>query len=512
MVSKIEDLKNTWKSISEFPNYQINKLGEVMNTKTNFVLKETQFKNGYCGYGLSNDNGSKQRMTHRLVALTFITNPENLPTVNHKDLDKTNNKLSNLEWASHSDQIKHSFENNKNRKKLIGIKIIQITLDNKDIKQFNSIKEAEKELNIKEIIINKIYKNEDLSFKFKYSEDNESLKFIEGEEWKIINDINISNKGRIKNKNDFISYGANTSNGYYSHKHFFIHRLVAEAFIPNPKPNEYLFVNHKDSNKGNNNVENLEWVSASMNTNHMIKNSNINKKNERIMKKIIVLSKKENKVYISLKETTDNEPIKKTTLGKHLKDETPYKNKFYIYYELYLKNKDIYDKKIKDLIEVVIDDSSNINKGIIRPVLQIDIETNEVLERFNSIVEASEKTKIVADSISCCCNKIRKTAGGFKWEFEEIKDIEGEIWKEHESTLKVSNMGRIKYPTGRLTTPFINNNGYEQLIFKNKILLYHRLIASLFVKNDNNYFNIKHLDGNRLNNNPNNLKWIKSNH
>ena len=86
-----------------------------------------------------------------------------------------------------------------------------------------------------------------------------------------------------------------------------------------------------------------------------------------------------------------------------------------------------------------------------------------------------------------------------------------EIWKEHESTLKVSNMCRIKYPTGRLTTPFINNNGYKQLIFKNKILLYHRLIASLFVKNYNNYFNIKHLDGDRLNNNFENLKWVKTN-
>lgn len=460
MVSKIEDLKKTWKTISEFPNYQINKLGEVMNTKTNFILKETQFKNGYCGYGLSNDDGSKQRMTHRLVALTFITNPENLPTVNHKDLDKTNNKLSNLEWASHSDQIKHY---NKN-------KVI---------------------VKIKSKIINKK---------------------IKGEEWKIIDDILVSNKGRVKNKLDVISYGTKSKKGYLYHKGCSVHRLVAEAFIINPKPEEYLFVNHKDSNKGNNNVENLEWVTGSMNINHMIKNNEINRKNERIMKKIIVLSKKENKIYISLKETTNNESIKKTTLGNHLKDETPYKNKFYIYYDLYLKNKETYDKKIKDLIEVEIDNSIKINKGIIRAVLKIDIETDEVLERFNSIVEASDKTKIIADTISRCCNNTSKSAGGFKWIFEEIKDLEGEIWKEHESTLKVSNMGRVKYPTGRLTTPSINNNGYYDLTFKNKKLLYHRLVSNSFVKNENNYFNIKHIDGNRLNNNPNNLKWIKPNH
>jgi len=506
-----EDLENTWKTIEEFPNYEINKLGQVKNKKTNFILKEIKFKDGYCGYGFNQDKKSKQRFSHRLVALTFLENPKNLRTVNHKDLNKENNKLSNLEWASHSDQIKHSIENNKNRKKAIGIKITQITLDGKDIKNFNSIKEAMKELNIKEIKINKIYKNNDFSFKFKYSEDNENLKIIEGEEWKEVNDMKVSNKGRIKNKIGQISYGAESGKGYYSYKTNFIHRLVAEAFIPNPKPTEYLFVNHKDSNKKNNNVENLEWVNGSMNINHMIKNNEFNKKNERIMKKIIVLSKKENKIYDSLKETTSNEDIKKTTLGKHLKSEIHFRNKFYIYYDNYTKNKEKYDDKIKNHIECEYD-TKNVNKGIIRPVLMIDIETNTIIERFESIIDAHNKLKICADSISCCCNKSRKSAGGFKWEFEEVKDLEGEIWKEHESTLKVSNMGRIKYPTGRLTTPFVNHNSYYQLFFKHKVLLYHRLVASVFIKNDNNYFNIKHLDGNRLNNNPNNLKWMKSNH
>lgn len=127
-------------------------------------------------------------------------------------------------------------------------------------------------------------------------------------------------------------------------------------------------------------------------------------------------------------------------------------------------------------------------------------------------MEASDKTKIVADTISRCCNNTNKSAGGFKWSFEEIKDLEGEKWKEDDSGLKISNLGRIKYPTGRLTTPSINNNGYYELTFKNKKLLYHRLVSNSFVKNENNYFNIKHIDGNRLNNNPNNLKWIKPNH
>ena len=210
-----------------------------------------------------------------------------------------------------------------------------------------------------------------------------------------------------------------------------------------------------------------------------------------------------------MKETTLNEDIKKTTLGTYLKEETPYQNKFYIYYDNYIKNKEKYDDKIKNHIECEFD-TKNVHKGVIRPVLMIDIETNTILERFESIIDAHKKLKICADTISCCCNKISKSAGGFKWEFEEVKDLEGEIWREHESTLKVSNMGRIKYSTGRLTTPCINNNGYFELTFKKK-LLYHRLVASVFVKNDNNYFNVKHLDGNRLNNKPENLKWVLGN-
>jgi hypothetical protein len=229
------------------------------------------------------------------------------------------------------------------------------------------------------------------------------------------------------------------------------------------------------------------------------------------MKKIIVLSKKENKIYNSLKETTENEDIKKTTLGTYLKEETHYQNKFYIYYDNYIKNKETYDNKIKIHIETQNNNNNKVHKGIIRPVLKIDIETDKILERFNSIVEASEKTKIIADTISRCCNNISKSAGGFRWEFEEVSDLEGEIWKENELKLKISNLGRIKYPTGRLTTAVINNNGYYELTFKNKKLLYHRLVASVFIKNDNNYFNIKHLDGNRLNNKPENLRWVKSN-
>ena len=54
---------------------------------------------------------------HRLVAKAFLPNPENLPQVNHKDFDKSNNDVSNLEWVSRADNIQHSHDNGKMQKR-----------------------------------------------------------------------------------------------------------------------------------------------------------------------------------------------------------------------------------------------------------------------------------------------------------------------------------------------------------------------------------------------------------
>lgn len=67
--------------------------------------------NGYSVVNLS--DASKRRKTitiHRLIAIQFIPNPLNLPCVNHKDGNKKNNHVNNLEWCSYSDNIRHAFK------------------------------------------------------------------------------------------------------------------------------------------------------------------------------------------------------------------------------------------------------------------------------------------------------------------------------------------------------------------------------------------------------------------
>lgn len=80
--------------------YAVSNFGNVKNTRRNKVLKCKITKWGYHKVNLSKDGVLKTYLVHRLVADTFIPNPDNLPQINHRDECKTNNRVDNLEWCS----------------------------------------------------------------------------------------------------------------------------------------------------------------------------------------------------------------------------------------------------------------------------------------------------------------------------------------------------------------------------------------------------------------------------
>lgn len=96
-----------WKEISGFPDYLVSDNGEVFSKRHGKILKPYNNYKGYEKVQLYVDGRSYKKRIHRLVAEAFINNPEHLPEVNHKDLNKHNNAVSNLEWVTGEENRKH---------------------------------------------------------------------------------------------------------------------------------------------------------------------------------------------------------------------------------------------------------------------------------------------------------------------------------------------------------------------------------------------------------------------
>ena len=101
-----------WKAIQGFENYLVSSLGNIKTVKGNFKKVIYDNKNSYGYVELWKNNKGKKFRIHRLVAETFIPNYANKEQVNHIDGDKTNNCVSNLEWVTPKENIRHAINNN----------------------------------------------------------------------------------------------------------------------------------------------------------------------------------------------------------------------------------------------------------------------------------------------------------------------------------------------------------------------------------------------------------------
>ena len=100
----------TFIDIPGYPGYQISNCGNVFSRKLKRVIEAPNDEDGYMRIKLWKQMISKHYRIHRLVAIAFIPNPEDKPQVNHKDGDKTNNKVENLEWVTNQENITHRIE------------------------------------------------------------------------------------------------------------------------------------------------------------------------------------------------------------------------------------------------------------------------------------------------------------------------------------------------------------------------------------------------------------------
>lgn len=132
-----EDIPN-WEGL-----YQINEYGEVKNLKTNKYITGDINSAGYYRITLYHKNKKERFFRHRLVAMLFLDNPDNLPEVNHKNGDKSKNHYTNLEWCSR--------KYNEREAHLIGLKEykpFKVTFDNNIVKTYSFAIDLANELGV----------------------------------------------------------------------------------------------------------------------------------------------------------------------------------------------------------------------------------------------------------------------------------------------------------------------------------------------------------------------------
>lgn len=160
MISNLERVKS-------LDRYIICKNGRKLHVKEK-ILKPIDDKNGYKVINLCYKQNIKPYKIHRLVAMHFILNPNNFNEVNHKDENKANNIVSNLEWCDRKYNVNYYIDNNKDkfikqisntREKYTGKKIM-VYRNSNYIGEYNSVKECCNALNIdKHRVFDNIYRN-----------------------------------------------------------------------------------------------------------------------------------------------------------------------------------------------------------------------------------------------------------------------------------------------------------------------------------------------------------------
>lgn len=141
-----------WKPIDGYLGYEVSNLGRIKSYKVDKmngkIMKPYPCTKGYLQIDISLDGRKRENRVHlavhRLVAKAFLPNPNNFPEVNHKDEDKTNNCVENLEWITSVDNINHGThnlrvgQNNPNRKEIYSVDA------NGNIIHYKSARDAEK--------------------------------------------------------------------------------------------------------------------------------------------------------------------------------------------------------------------------------------------------------------------------------------------------------------------------------------------------------------------------------
>lgn len=268
-----------WKTIpGHDDHYLVSDDGRVFSK---YVQRELarNMSGGYLVCHIINKDGNKvSARIHRLVAIAFIGYMDNL-YVNHKNGNKQDNRLCNIEWVTPSENMLHSvyeIDNGNNVKRGSQLSEHEIEQIRELIESGETIGSILEKFNISGSMYKRIFGKKKRLWKFSEKEiptlENEIVKKVVGYDYYYVSNLgNIYSSSRGKK---MIPY---EKNGYYfthlyskgKSRNVYMHRLVAEHFVDNP--NNLDFVNHINENKKDNAYTNLEWVTRSQNLKHSMR-------------------------------------------------------------------------------------------------------------------------------------------------------------------------------------------------------------------------------------------------
>ena len=264
--------------------WQVSSFGRYYNPKNGMISCGSLHPSGYRMVGIA---GYKW-LVHRVVLITFNGLPPNQETwlVHHKDGDKSNNHLDNLEYVTASQNCLYSRATlGKTRRANSKPVMWRPVGSSEKWKVSASMTEAAEQLGMSISTVSKCCRKISSVKGYEIQLQEEKAKDLPGEVWKpMLDPVDgvelsgrmVSSHGRIISARGVVSRGCRTKMGYYKthvcvgshYRGVLVHRLVAYTFLGPPSESHRSSVNHKDLDKSNNALHNLEWVSPAENNAH----------------------------------------------------------------------------------------------------------------------------------------------------------------------------------------------------------------------------------------------------
>lgn len=160
-----------WKSYPDYPFIQANQFGEIRTVDRTItdkngvkrfvkgrVLKQCKVRGGYLQVHTRVNGKSIYLLVHRVVAICFLPNPDNLPEINHKDNNRVNNNVSNLEFCTREYNIAYKEKYGRSAAEALGRPVVAVDQKTFEVLHFESQHEAARQLKIDQSTITKVLK------------------------------------------------------------------------------------------------------------------------------------------------------------------------------------------------------------------------------------------------------------------------------------------------------------------------------------------------------------------